>query len=171
MRRPYRCCPIKLKKEYIGNFGDIGAFAIVGARYDAAKARTYNILHLKWAHFYVGCLENREEVGRFGKKPKFVVTNVVKLDTTQLARWWLMPTRKAYRWTTTVPLTCGPSQASMRGDDRFLFSPRYPSWTSAVFLLTKRGTLVSGAQGFLSPPKYTGTEPSTTQSLFNSCRN
>ncbi|KAK4656993.1 hypothetical protein QC762_0041310 [Podospora pseudocomata] len=52
MRRPYRCCAIKLKKEYISNFGDIGAFAIVGARYDAAKARTYNIPHLKWAHFY-----------------------------------------------------------------------------------------------------------------------
>lgn len=29
--------------------------------------------------------KNREEVGRFGKKPKFVVTNVVELDTTQLA--------------------------------------------------------------------------------------
>ncbi|KAK0668893.1 hypothetical protein QBC41DRAFT_356198 [Cercophora samala] len=85
MRRPYRCCAIKLKKEYIGNFGDVGDFAVVGARYDAAKARTYDIPRLKWTHFYVGCLENKEEVERFGKKPRFVVTNVVELNKTQMA--------------------------------------------------------------------------------------
>ncbi|KAK0739580.1 hypothetical protein B0T21DRAFT_362899 [Apiosordaria backusii] len=84
MRRPYRCCAIKLKKEYIGNFGDIGDFAVVGARYDAARAKAYNIPRLKWTHFYVGCLENKEEVRRFGKTPKFVVTNVVQLNKSQL---------------------------------------------------------------------------------------
>ncbi|KAJ4306445.1 hypothetical protein N0V88_001246 [Collariella sp. IMI 366227] len=84
LRRPYSCCAIKLKKEYIAQFGDIGDFAVVGARYDAAKARTYNIPRLKWSHFYVGCLENKEEVQRFGKQPHFVVTNVVELNATQL---------------------------------------------------------------------------------------
>ncbi|KAK4177582.1 hypothetical protein QBC36DRAFT_300093 [Triangularia setosa] len=85
MQRPYRCCVIKLKKEYIGNFGDIGDFAVVGARYDdASRAKAYNIPRLKWTHFYVGCLENKEEVQRFSKKPKFVVTNVVELNRTQL---------------------------------------------------------------------------------------
>ncbi|KAK4203840.1 hypothetical protein QBC40DRAFT_262139 [Triangularia verruculosa] len=84
MRKPYRCCIIKLKKEYIGNFGDIGGFAVVGARYDASRAKAYNIPRLKWTHFYVGCLENKEEVRRFGKKPKFVVTNVVELNKSQL---------------------------------------------------------------------------------------
>ncbi|GAB1314219.1 ATP-dependent DNA ligase family profile domain-containing protein [Madurella fahalii] len=83
-RRPYSCCAIKLKKEYIGNFGDIGDFAVVGARFDAARARTYNIPRLKWTHFYVGCLENKDEVRRFGKQPRFVVTNVVELNATQL---------------------------------------------------------------------------------------
>ncbi|KAK0626413.1 hypothetical protein B0T14DRAFT_103043 [Immersiella caudata] len=83
-KRPYSCCAIKLKKEYVGNFGDIGDFAVVGARYEAAKARTYGILHLKWTHFYVGCLENKEEVVRFLRKPRFVVTNVVELNQTQL---------------------------------------------------------------------------------------
>jgi DNA ligase-4 len=83
-RRPYACCAIKLKKEYIGHFGDIGDFAVVGARYDAAKARAYTIPKVKWTHFYVGCLGNKDEVRRFGKRPQFVVTNVVELNATQL---------------------------------------------------------------------------------------
>ena len=83
--QPYSCCAIKLKKEYIGHFGDIGDFAVVGARLDAAKARTYNIPRIKWTHFYVGCLENKDEVQRFGKQPRFVVTNVVELNENQLA--------------------------------------------------------------------------------------
>ncbi|KAK4239681.1 hypothetical protein C8A03DRAFT_32283 [Achaetomium macrosporum] len=83
-RRPYSCCAIKLKKEYIGCFGDVGDFAVVGARFDAAKARIYNIRGLKWTHFYVGCLENKEEVQRFGKQPRFVVTNAVELNAAQL---------------------------------------------------------------------------------------
>ncbi|KAK3378484.1 hypothetical protein B0H63DRAFT_248675 [Podospora didyma] len=83
-RKPYSCCAIKLKKDYIGHFGDIGDFAVVGARYDATKAKTYGIPNLKWTHFYVGCLENKDEVERFHKPPKFVVTNVVELNVTQL---------------------------------------------------------------------------------------
>lgn len=39
VRKSYYCCAIKLKKEYIGNFGDVGDFAIVGARYDPVKAK------------------------------------------------------------------------------------------------------------------------------------
>ncbi|KAH6626261.1 hypothetical protein B0J18DRAFT_366022 [Chaetomium sp. MPI-SDFR-AT-0129] len=85
-QRPYRCCAIKLKKESIGHFGEIGDFAVVGARFDPTKARTYtNIRNLKWTHFYLGCLENKEEVQRFGKQPQFVVTNVVELNAVQLA--------------------------------------------------------------------------------------
>ena len=84
LRQDYSCCAIKLKKEYIGHFGDIGDFAVVGARFDAAKARTYNLPRIKWTHFYVGCLENQDEVQRFDKRPQFVVTNVVELNATQL---------------------------------------------------------------------------------------
>lgn len=83
-RRPYSCCVVKLKKEYIGHFGEIGDFAVVGARFDTTKARTYNIPGLKWTHFYVGCLENKDEVQRFGRQPHFVVTNVVELSPAQL---------------------------------------------------------------------------------------
>ncbi|KAK3325535.1 hypothetical protein B0H66DRAFT_588289 [Apodospora peruviana] len=83
-RRPYSCCAIKLKKEYVGNFGDIGDFAVVGARFDAAKAKTYGTPRLKWTQFYVGCLDNKDEVLRFHRRPRFVVTNVVELNATQL---------------------------------------------------------------------------------------
>ncbi|KAK5662956.1 hypothetical protein OQA88_6368 [Cercophora sp. LCS_1] len=83
-RKPFSCCAIKLKKEYIGNFGEIGDFAVVGARFDAARAQTFNIANLKWTHFYIGCLENKEQVTRFGATPSIVVTNVVELNQSQL---------------------------------------------------------------------------------------
>lgn len=83
-RRPYNCSCIKLKKEYVGSFGDVGDFAVVGARYDAAMAKTYGIPNLKWTHFFIGCLENKEEVQRWRGVPRFTVTNVVELNATQL---------------------------------------------------------------------------------------
>jgi len=83
-RRPYSCSCIKLKKEYVGSFGDVGDFAVVGARYDAAMAKTYGIPNLKWTHFFIGCLENKEEVQRWSGVPRFTVTNVVELNATQL---------------------------------------------------------------------------------------
>lgn len=82
--RPYHSCAIKMKKDYIGNFGEIGDFAVVGSRLDPTKAKTYNIPNLKWTHFYIGCLDNKDEVKRFNRKPSFVVTNVVELNGTQL---------------------------------------------------------------------------------------
>ncbi|XWX02037.1 hypothetical protein V2A60_010069 [Cordyceps javanica] len=75
---PCRC--IKLKKEYIGAFGDIGDFALVGAGFYATKAKTYRIPKLKWTHFYVGCLNNKEEVKRWGHKPEFTVVCAVELS-------------------------------------------------------------------------------------------
>ncbi len=42
-RRRFGSCPIKLKKGYLTDFGDVGDFAVVGARYDAGKAKAYNI--------------------------------------------------------------------------------------------------------------------------------
>ncbi|KAL1867561.1 hypothetical protein VTK73DRAFT_4085 [Phialemonium thermophilum] len=83
-RRPYGSCCIKLKKEYIGSFGDVGDFAVVGARYDAAMAKSYQMPNIKWTHFYIGCLENRDEVQRWGLPPRFIVTNVVQLNPSQM---------------------------------------------------------------------------------------
>ncbi|KAJ4863964.1 ATP dependent DNA ligase domain-containing protein [Trichoderma breve] len=75
---------IKLKKDYIGRFGEVGDFAVVGAGFNAAKARSYNIENLKWTHFYVGCIDNREEVKRWNARPEFTVVNVVELNEAML---------------------------------------------------------------------------------------
>ncbi|KAL7915026.1 hypothetical protein GGI35DRAFT_435839 [Trichoderma velutinum] len=75
---------IKLKKDYIGRFGEVGDFAVVGAGFNVAKARSYNIENLKWTHFYVGCIDNREEVKRWNAKPEFTVVNVVELNEAML---------------------------------------------------------------------------------------
>ncbi|KAF5630910.1 DNA ligase 4 [Fusarium sp. NRRL 52700] len=83
-RRKFSSCCIKLKKEYIGNFGDVGDFSVVGARYDPTKALSYRIPGLKWTHFYIGCLENRQAVKSWGAKPEFTIVNVVELNETIL---------------------------------------------------------------------------------------
>ncbi|KAK3955359.1 ATP dependent DNA ligase [Pseudoneurospora amorphoporcata] len=75
---------IKLKKEYIQQFGDVGDFAVVGACYDPTKAKSYGLPNIKWTHFYIACLGNKEEVLRFGEQPTFVVTNVVELNETHM---------------------------------------------------------------------------------------
>ncbi|KAK1730385.1 ATP dependent DNA ligase [Colletotrichum acutatum] len=83
-RRSFAGCPIKLKKEYIGGFGDVGDFAVVAARYDADKAKCYGIPNLKWTHFYLGCLENKEDVERCQAQPVFTVVHQVELNETLL---------------------------------------------------------------------------------------
>ncbi|KAI8268469.1 DNA ligase 4 [Colletotrichum sp. SAR11_239] len=83
-RRPFSGCPIKLKKEYISSFGDVGDFAVVAARYDPVKAKCYGIPNLKWTHFYLGCLDNKEDVQRFQARPRFTVVHQVELNETML---------------------------------------------------------------------------------------
>lgn len=78
--RTTSCRCIKLKKEYIGAFGDVGDFAMVGAGFDPAKAKTYRVPNLKWTHFYIGCLNNKEEVKRWDHKPEFTVVCAVELS-------------------------------------------------------------------------------------------
>ncbi|TLD20577.1 hypothetical protein PspLS_08737 [Pyricularia sp. CBS 133598] len=84
MRKAYYCCALKLKKEYIGNFGDVGDFAIVGARYDPVKAKDYDMPNLRWTHFYVGCLTNKDKVQQMEEDTCFTVVNVVELNKTQM---------------------------------------------------------------------------------------
>jgi DNA ligase-4 len=76
----YRSCCIKMKKEYIGTFGDVGDFAVVGASYDAVQAKSFGIPNLKWTEFYIGCLENKDAVQRQQATPKFVVIITVSLN-------------------------------------------------------------------------------------------
>ncbi|KAH8177226.1 ATP dependent DNA ligase domain-containing protein [Sarocladium implicatum] len=83
-KRRFSSSCIKLKKEYIGNVGEIGDLAIVGAGFDPARAKSYTVKALKWTHFYVGCLNNKEEVQRWNAKPGFTVVGVVEMNETQL---------------------------------------------------------------------------------------
>lgn len=75
---------IKFKKEYIGNFGDVGDFAVVGARYDPDKAKGYRIPGLKWTHFYLGCVTSKNELYTEGVTPEFTIVAVVDLNETML---------------------------------------------------------------------------------------
>ncbi|KAL2110292.1 hypothetical protein VUR80DRAFT_1363 [Thermomyces stellatus] len=76
--------PIKFKKEYIGKFGDVGDFAVVGARYDPDKAKCYRIPGLKWTHFYLGCLARKSDLYTAGAVPQFILVAVVDLNETML---------------------------------------------------------------------------------------
>ncbi|OLN82130.1 DNA ligase 4-like protein 1 [Colletotrichum chlorophyti] len=83
-RRPFSGHLVKLKKEYIGSFGDVGDFAVVAARYDADKAKLYRIPNLQWTHFYLGCLDNKEDIQRFQARPEFTVVQQVEINETLL---------------------------------------------------------------------------------------
>lgn len=76
--------PIKFKKEYIGTFGDVGDFAVVGARYDPHKAKCYGIPGLRWTHFYLGCLARKNGLCTAGAVPEFTLVAVVDLNETML---------------------------------------------------------------------------------------
>ncbi|KAI1745948.1 hypothetical protein F4680DRAFT_399772 [Xylaria scruposa] len=86
--RPYGCCNIKLKKEYIQGWGDVGDFAVVGGSYDAAKAREYRLPNVKWTHFFIGCLENKHQARARTEMPRFRVTNIVELTGPTLSAFW-----------------------------------------------------------------------------------
>lgn len=75
----YSSCVIKLKKEYIQGWGDVGDFAVVGGLYDAAKAKAYGIPNLKYTHFFIGCIQNRDRAKARTEQPRFIVTNIVEL--------------------------------------------------------------------------------------------
>ncbi|KAI1138781.1 hypothetical protein F5Y05DRAFT_350720 [Hypoxylon sp. FL0543] len=79
-QKPFSCCNIKLKKEYVQGWGDVGDFAVIGASYDAAKAKEYKKSNVKWTHFFIGCLDNKEKARRRLEKPRFIITNIVELS-------------------------------------------------------------------------------------------
>ncbi|KAI1415227.1 hypothetical protein F5Y13DRAFT_196585 [Hypoxylon sp. FL1857] len=84
-QKPFSCCNIKLKKDYVQGWGDVGDFAVVGASYDAAKAREYKKSTVKWTHFFIGCLDNKEKARRRIEKPRFIITNIVELSEALLS--------------------------------------------------------------------------------------
>ncbi|KAI9765067.1 MAG: hypothetical protein M1835_007464 [Candelina submexicana] len=71
----YAGCWIKLKQGYIEGLGDTADFAVIGASYNAKEAQTLGLKNISWTTFHLGCLENKEQVIRFGAKPVFQIVN------------------------------------------------------------------------------------------------
>jgi DNA ligase 4 len=68
---------IKLKKDHIAGLGDTADLVIVGGRRDVRAEQKLAIGKLWWTSFYIGCLENRDEVCRFDAKPRFRIIDVI----------------------------------------------------------------------------------------------
>lgn len=75
-------CWIKLKKDYIPRLGDTADFAVVGAGYSASRATELRCPNLKWTHFHIGCLRNKEQVIMKHAKPCFKVVDALDVNLT-----------------------------------------------------------------------------------------
>lgn len=69
---------VKLKKDCIKGLGDTADFAVVGAGYDVTEAEKYQGMHIRWTHFFIGCLKNKAAVLNAGEKPHFFVFDQIK---------------------------------------------------------------------------------------------
>jgi hypothetical protein len=66
---------IELKKDCTAGLGDTADFAIVGRHRDAKDEQELGIGKLCWTSFYIGCLENKDEVCRFNTRTRFRIIN------------------------------------------------------------------------------------------------
>lgn len=73
-------CWIKLKKDYIPGLGDTLDFAVVGAGYDATRFAQVKDSDLKWTHFHIGCLRNKEQVKNKNTKASFKVVAALEVN-------------------------------------------------------------------------------------------
>ncbi|KAK6428190.1 hypothetical protein LTR95_015670, partial [Oleoguttula sp. CCFEE 5521] len=71
---------VKLKKDYIADLGDEADFAVIGGTYNAQHALKNGPPHVKWTHFHLGALLNKEDVLRYDAKPKFKIVGTVNSD-------------------------------------------------------------------------------------------
>jgi DNA ligase-4 len=68
---------IKLKKDYIHGLGDTVDLAVVGGRRDPIDEQELGMGKLRWTSFYIGCLENKNQVCRFDVKPIFRIIDKI----------------------------------------------------------------------------------------------
>jgi DNA ligase-4 len=69
---------IKLKSDYISEMGDEADFAVIGASYNAQQGLKSGVKLLKWTDFVLGGLTNKEEVLRFGTRPRYQVLGTIQ---------------------------------------------------------------------------------------------
>ncbi|KAI1375198.1 hypothetical protein F4677DRAFT_423513 [Hypoxylon crocopeplum] len=121
-QKSYSCCNIKLKKEYVQGWGDVGDFAVVGASYDAAKAKEYKRPNVKWTHFFIGCLDNKEKARAKIEKPRFIITNIVELSENLLSTVMgqCFPSPVAFKLNQSILLDFGRGGLHKRPTDVFL---------------------------------------------------
>ncbi|KAF2230210.1 hypothetical protein EV356DRAFT_509256 [Viridothelium virens] len=68
---------VKMKKDYINSMGDEADFAVIGASYNARDAEACGLSNPRWTSFYLGCLENKDDVLQVDAKPRFKVVDLV----------------------------------------------------------------------------------------------
>ncbi|KAF3068932.1 DNA ligase 4 [Daldinia childiae] len=121
-QKSFSCCNIKLKKEYVQGWGDVGDLSVIGASYDAAKVKEYKKPNIKWTHFFIGCLDNKEKARARTEKPRFIVTNVVELSEALL--WTVMtqcfPSPVPFDSNESIILDFKLGRVDKRPDDIFL---------------------------------------------------
>jgi DNA ligase-4 len=69
---------IKLKSDYISEMGDEADFAVIGASYNAQQGMKSGLKTLKWTDFCLGALTNKEDVLRFGARPRFQLVGTIQ---------------------------------------------------------------------------------------------
>ncbi|KAL9085624.1 MAG: hypothetical protein Q9165_007525 [Trypethelium subeluteriae] len=68
---------VKMKKDYIDSMGDEADFAVVGASYNARDVEACGLSKPRWTSFYLGCLENKDDVLGRGARPRFKVVDLI----------------------------------------------------------------------------------------------
>ncbi|OKL64181.1 hypothetical protein UA08_00530 [Talaromyces atroroseus] len=69
---------IKLKKDYIPGLGDTADFALIGARYESKDVPSLSkISALSWTQFFIGCLDNKDDVVRLHASPRFRIVDII----------------------------------------------------------------------------------------------